>query len=302
MNELQELSKQYQAPDGARIFYKLITRPDSNYTLVMLHGMASNHTRWTEFISYSRLIQSMNFLRLDLRGHANSMVFGHRIGHGIWKRDLHEILNQESLNRVILLGHSMGAQLALHYALTYPEQVMGVVLIDPTLPGELKGQLSLARRLHYPLWIAIQLLRLLTKINPLKKAYSVCDLHELDIKTRKLMTSQSVDVLVELYSSPKEDLKFLPFVNYLQDVYAVTSALPDISAIRCPIHLLLSRASSIVKPENVVKYFPVQNPPEVTYIDANHWPLTEKPDDIRDAIDTWCRKLITAEQNKNSSV
>lgn len=296
MSELQEQSRQFRAANGINISYKISRCLDASHTLVLLHGLASNHTRWSEFIDHTQLTGLANLLRLDLRGHAGSMTRGQIIDHKIWMQDLRGILEKEALNNIILVGHSMGAQLAMHYAIAHTQDVAGLVLIDPTLPRELKGKLAAARRLRYTLYAGILLLILLYRLVPLHRKYPVCDLRALDIKTRDLMTQYSPDVIARLYTSPRTDLQYLPLTNYLQDLYATISPLPDVSRIQCPVKVLLSRSSSIVNPSNVRNYFSPVIDLDVSVIDANHWPLTEKPDETRHAIDEWCQKLITSWQ------
>ena len=41
-------------------------------TLVLLHGLASNSTRWWHFAANTRLREGWKLLRPDLRGHAGS--------------------------------------------------------------------------------------------------------------------------------------------------------------------------------------------------------------------------------------
>lgn len=295
---LSELAKYIYTDDGVKLTYFVLPCPGASYTLVMLHGLASNHSRWSEFINHTQLSNYMNLLTMDLRGHAGSMTQNRKIGHKAWIKDLHKILQKESLDKIILVGHSMGAQLALHYAEAYPHSVSGLMLIDPTIPKELRGKLAVARRLRFLLWLAVVMFLFASKFKTSKKTYPFYDLHELDLKTRERMISESVDVIAKLYTSPGEDLKYLPLVNYLQDLYAVTSPLPDLSKIKCPTRVLLSKSSSIVNPANMKAYFSNKAGLDILSVDANHWPLTERPDECRQAIDEWCLKLLNSQLKK----
>lgn len=291
MNNKPRPEKKYVTVDGITIRYHLLCQPTAQTTLVMLHGLASNSTRWNEFVEHTRLSDSMNLLWPDLRGHGQSMFIG-PINHKLWLNDLYAILQQEALSKVILVGHSMGAQLALHYALHHPSMVEGLILIDPTIPEKLQGKLAVARRFRYILKLWIDLLLLIDKIFPDRADYPQRDLRVLDAKTRQLMARQSSDIIARLYSSPRRDLKYIPLVNYLQDVYAVTAALPDLSNIQCPIQVVLSKGSTIVKAGDIKNYFARETQLEITEIDANHWPLTEKPEETRQAIEDWCLKKL----------
>ena len=291
MNQPSEISKRLESPDGVGVSYSIKHCPGAKYTLLMLHGLASNQTRWSEFIRFTCLSEHMNLLRADLRGHGHSMTLS-RIGHSVWQEDLQNILARESLDNVILVGHSMGAQLAMHYAVSKPAQVRGLILIDPTLPEKLKGWLAVARRLRFPLLIVITLMRLFYRLTNRQQIYPQRDLYVLDKKTREVMARESEEIIAKLYTSPKEDLKYMPLVNYLQDVYASTSPLPDLTKIRCPVYVLFSQSSSIVGAVNIKDYFAPDIPLKISEINANHWPLTEKPEETRQAIDQWCLHQI----------
>lgn len=291
MNNVPRPEKQCVTADGVSIRYHLQRQQNARITLVMLHGLASNSTRWNEFVEHTRLSECMNLLWPDLRGHGQSMFIG-PINHDVWLKDLYDILRQETLSKVILVGHSMGAQLAIHYALQHPSMVQGLILIDPTIPENLKGKLAVARRFRYLLKLWINLLLFINKFIPGKIDYPQRDLHVLDLKTRQLMAQQSEDIIARLYSSPTKDLKYIPLVNYLQDVCAVTGELPELSEIRCPVQIVLSKASTIVKAGDIKNYFSKETSVEISEIDANHWPLTEKPEQTRLAIEDWCLKQL----------
>lgn len=291
MANLNEKNKYYKAPDGVTISYFINRCPGAKYTLLMLHGLASNHTRWTEFTEHTQLARHMNLLSLDLRGHGRSVTKG-RINHDIWQQDLRGILQQESLDQIIIVGHSMGAQLALHYALRHPAQICGLLLIDPTLPSKLRGKLEVAKRFRILLKLYVFVLILFNRLTRTEKRFPDRDLHLLDIKTRELMEEHSTEIIAKLYTTPSADLKYMSLANYLQDLYATTGALPELTTIHCPVKVVLSTGSTIVDAGAIKNRFAPDLEFEVAEINANHWPLTEKPDETREAIDKWCLALI----------
>ncbi len=60
------------------------------------------------------------------------------------KADLHALLRSKAITRpVILVGHSLGGLFATQYALRYPHDVAGVVLVDPAFSGQ-EGDFALA--------------------------------------------------------------------------------------------------------------------------------------------------------------
>jgi len=49
-------------------------RPAGKAPALLLHGLASNMSRWTEFVARTTLAQERDVIRVDLRGHGDSSV------------------------------------------------------------------------------------------------------------------------------------------------------------------------------------------------------------------------------------
>ena len=87
--------------------------------------------------------------RYDQRGCGRSSGAGpHTLARNVF--DLETLRRQWRLDRFILAGHSWGAELALHYALEYPQHVAGLIYIsgggiDPIFRAEYRAER--ARRL-----------------------------------------------------------------------------------------------------------------------------------------------------------
>jgi pimeloyl-ACP methyl ester carboxylesterase len=114
----------------------------------MLHGLASNGTRWREFAELASEQRDWQILCPDLRGHGLSMCRG-RIDSRQWIDDLLALLDQVGCNRAVLGGHCLGANLALRFALHHPDRVRGLVLVEPMLPAALHGPLRYLRPVRW---------------------------------------------------------------------------------------------------------------------------------------------------------
>ncbi len=281
-------TRQILRHDGVRLSYWISRVDGAKRTLVMLHGVASNHTRWSEFVSSSRLTSSWNLLRLDLRGHADSMYHG-RINRNRWVTDLHAILEAEALPPVVLLGHSLGAEIALDFTFTYPDRVAGLILIDPVFHQNLHGVLGWVRRLQFLLWIPVGFLWLAQALGFTRRHYPPRDLHALDQRTRATLRANPQMKIADLYMNPLADLSYIPLANYLQDLLAVVRPVPKLETITQPVLVLMSGGSSLSdrqRNELQIKRMPNAS---IQMVDCDHWPLTEQPDTVRDKIDHWCQ-------------
>ena len=284
-----ESARSLTAPDGAVIAYRLWRSGPARRVLVLLHGVGSNMTRWSEFVARTTLKDSWDLLRLDLRGHGRSVHRG-RTGMAEWCADLAAILAAEGYPRAVVAGHCLGANIAVEFAARYPRKLSGLVLIEPMPREALTGRMRQMARLR-PLFVpAIWLIRALNALGIHRRRLSPLDLEELDRETRAALSAGATDALLERYASPWLDLSTTPSATYLQTLIAVTGRLPDLSVITTPVLALLSTGSTFSDPmltEQLLRRF---SDCQVVKLDARHWIPTEQPDAMRRAIEDWCQR------------
>jgi pimeloyl-ACP methyl ester carboxylesterase len=97
--------------------------------VIFLHGSWHDRTQWSSAIEI--LSQNFQCLAIDLLGFGNSTASQTPISIEMEVDCLHEFLTTLKLRRVYLVGHSLGAWIAVSYALKYPQVVAGVVAISP---------------------------------------------------------------------------------------------------------------------------------------------------------------------------
>jgi pimeloyl-ACP methyl ester carboxylesterase len=102
--------------------------------VVMLHGLTGNLAIW-----HLKLVPMMRdefrITTYDLRGHGRSDMppTGYTTAdHAV---DLEGLLDVLGMERVHLVGHSLGADVCLHFALRYPDRAGKLVLIEPAMPA-----------------------------------------------------------------------------------------------------------------------------------------------------------------------
>jgi pimeloyl-ACP methyl ester carboxylesterase len=110
-------------------------------SLVFIHGSGSNSSVWSH--QYAKLHKNYNIAAVSLPGHGKSDGHGEQDIHEYVLR-LKEILGALKLESPILIGHSLGAAIALGFATSYPQDISGVVavgggLVMPVNPDILKG-------------------------------------------------------------------------------------------------------------------------------------------------------------------
>lgn len=290
-NNQMEFSRTIERPDGSTVGYRVKRADGARPVLVMIHGLASNLTRWSEFVGDTRLDKEWDLLRIDLRGHGTSMYRGH-LTMDMWCDDLSAVLGAEGYRQATIIGHSLGAQVGMHFFARHPRQVAGLIMIDPVFPENLSGRLLKAKRLKFLLWLTVRFLWLLNRLGIGRRHFPPRDLRKLDEETRIILDSNPNIEIGELYTNPFVDLEFIPVANYIQDTLEVTRPLPPLENIICPVLVLLSAGASVSDPEKNLAMINLMPRVEIATIEANHWLLTERPKEARQAIENWCDRNI----------
>jgi len=280
--------------DNCELVYDQLGTSNTSHSIVLLHGLASNASRWHEFMQDTTLSARFDLLAMDLRGHGRSLVFDAYTRQD-WIEDVRALL-AEAQKPSILIGHSMGAQIALDYAAQNAVHdtslLEGLILIDPIFPKALHGVLKRVARWRPLIMAACWLLRAGYAIGLHRRHYPQRDMHQLDQQTREFLASNPDKRIADLYMDPLADLPYIPLANYLQDLYEVTRPLLSLEKIRVPVLVLLSAGASTSSAEINQNLLSALGNLEICIIDADHWLLTEKPQEAREAIERWCEREI----------
>jgi len=263
-------------------------RPAGKTPVLLLHGLASNMTRWSEFVEHTRLTEERDVIRVDLRGHGDSPTRG-RISLETWSDDLLALLDAIGAPRALLVGHSLGAQVALACASRAPQRVAAVVLIDPVFRSALHGRWKWIARAG-PLFVAAAaVVRALNSVGLRRRSIPPLDLRALDELARASLGSPQAEAeFIRRYSSMRADLRTFRTAHYLQELVEMFRAVATPESIEAPTLVLLSTGATFAAlPEMkaIASRFPHG---EVRTIDCHHWPLTERPDEVRCVIEAWC--------------
>jgi len=279
--------------DGASIAYRRWHAPASAPALpplVLIHGAASNLTRWSEFVEQTRLRKTRDILRLDLRGHAQSLYRG-RIGLEIWSDDIAAMLRQEGFDRAILAGHCLGANTAAMFCTRHPQMTASLILLEPILHTALTGQLRRLRPITPFLKLAIVGIRVLNRLGLYRRHIDTLDLRELDREFRvRLHEAGGGEMLKKRYASPLHDIKIMPTANFLQDLVEVIRPLP-FTQIRAPFLALLSTGHTFADPTLTRAMLERLPNGTIQTLESKHWIPTEQPQAMRQAIEAWCENI-----------
>lgn len=120
-------TQQIALNDSLTINY--VDEGQGSHTLVFVHGLGSNLKAWQKNID--ALSKSYRCIALDLPNYGQSSQGDYPFGMSYFAEVLKSFLDKLNLEKVVLVGHSMGGQTAIHFALDYPEMLSHLILMAP---------------------------------------------------------------------------------------------------------------------------------------------------------------------------
>ena len=96
--------------------------------VVLLHGYLESMYVWDDFTSL--LTPSVRVITVDIPGHGISEIKGEVHTMDMIADVLHEMINSLGIEKVTMVGHSMGGYVSLAFCARYPEQLEGLVLLS----------------------------------------------------------------------------------------------------------------------------------------------------------------------------
>ncbi len=102
-------------------------RTGEGQPLVILHGVFGSSDNWQTL--GRKLSEHFAVYLVDLRNHGHS-PHSDTFDIPSMAGDVHELFQDEELENVILVGHSMGGKVAMHFALDHPEFLERLMVVD----------------------------------------------------------------------------------------------------------------------------------------------------------------------------
>jgi lipase len=100
--------------------------------VVCLHGITAQHRAFNALAHH--LMGSRGLVGVDLRGRGDSAKPESGYGLDTHAADVIRVLDHLGLEKAVILGHSMGGFVALKCALSYPDRVRALALLDGGWP------------------------------------------------------------------------------------------------------------------------------------------------------------------------
>jgi len=131
VDEPQFQATMLDAGDGVRV--RALEAGSGDTTLVFLHGYGESLLAWSGLLGH--FITHYRVLAIDLPGFGVSDPLPDSAGYGAYLRALETLIGRETTGPVVVVGHSMGGELAAGLALADPGRVVAAILIAPAGAG-----------------------------------------------------------------------------------------------------------------------------------------------------------------------
>ena len=124
-----------RSADGVAIGYQV--SGDGPVSVVFVHGWLGDRGYWKHQLDY--FAEARRVVALDLAGHGASGLNRDQWTYRAFGEDVAAVVRSLNLERVVLVGHSMGGPVVLEAARIVPQRVIGLVAVDalqnPEAPG-----------------------------------------------------------------------------------------------------------------------------------------------------------------------
>jgi esterase len=97
------------------------------HPLIILHGLFGSLDNWATMAK--ALAGEFHVFAYDARNHGRSFHSG-KFSYGVMADDIGTFMDQRGISSAYLLGHSMGGKSAMQFALTHPDRVDRLIVVD----------------------------------------------------------------------------------------------------------------------------------------------------------------------------
>jgi 2-hydroxy-6-oxonona-2,4-dienedioate hydrolase len=115
---------------GQEVFSLVSAKPTNNLPIIMIHGAIVSHVYFMPTAAI--LAESYPILVPDLPGHGGSSKPEHALPVPKQARILRAWLNKLEIRKAVIMANSYGCEIAVEFALEFPEVVDRLILISPS--------------------------------------------------------------------------------------------------------------------------------------------------------------------------
>ncbi len=263
--------------------------------IVLLHGSNADLHTWEPWVS--DLARDYRVIRFD------------QVGHGLtgpdpqqdysrenYASDIAEVLDALGVSAAIIAGNSMGGKHALAFAVTYPERVAGLVLVDasgPPMPEESTEEEDDGGNIGFAIAMTPGINRIAEQITPRSL---IAQSLEQSVSVKAVVTEEAVDRYWELLRYPGN--RAATMTRFSSPYDPLTRE--EIAGIAAPTLILWGEEDRLI-PVSAGRWLEQQMPDArlVVYPAIGHLPHEEAPQATIATLREWLSALETPIQARD---
>lgn len=225
------------------------------FPLLLVHGFTGSSLDWADVVE--PLARGRRVITFDHRGHGESPNTGDASSYTFDQlaADMSRLVDRLGLDSFDLLGHSMGGVVAMRYALSHPERVRSLVLMD-TAAGAMGGASDFLRG-------GIDLVR----TQGTRAVYDVVQIF--------LGTGERADVMRERLRTKLEQMDPVAFVALGEELLSYPSLVDRLATVVIPTTVVVGENDNGLRPAADELAATVPGAVLVVVPDASHSPQDE---------------------------
>jgi pimeloyl-ACP methyl ester carboxylesterase len=227
--------------------------------IVILHGLFGSSDNWQTL--GKQIAETHSVYLVDQRNHGRS-PHSDGFSYDLLAQDLKETLDDLGVDKIILVGHSMGGKTAMRFAQLFPSQVEKLVVVDMGVKGYKPHHQMILKALHA---VDLEALESRNDAEEAMKPFIS------DFGVRQFL-------LKNLYRKDRDSFAWrINFPVLEKKMGEILAPLPQ-GRIECETLFIRGTKSDYIKPEEfmeIQEYFPAAKFAELP---VGHWVHAEDPD------------------------
>lgn len=120
-----ELKSRFAPFEGIKVHYR--TSGEGESALIFVHGWTCNSGFWR---GQTSAFPEMRVIAVDLPGHGQSDKPQAEYSMSYFARSIEAVMRDARVKRAVLVGHSMGTPVVRQFYRLYPQETLGLVIVD----------------------------------------------------------------------------------------------------------------------------------------------------------------------------
>ncbi|MGB0843979.1 MAG: alpha/beta fold hydrolase [Alphaproteobacteria bacterium] len=125
-------------------FYPARNGGENRRTIVLIHGLGLCRHLWNDHLD--ALTQDFDVLNYDFYGHGESSPPTEQASLSVYARQILELMDDLSIDKIELVGFSIGGMINRRFALDFPERLNSLVILNSPHEREPNAQIAVEER------------------------------------------------------------------------------------------------------------------------------------------------------------